>query len=232
MPQMPLFLERTVQRLLAQQARVTQVETGPGSMRAILLEGRDVQKIKWTPGDSIKVFVGGGALRTYTPADCQAEQGLLRLLVHLHGNGPGSNWAAGLKVGDRVAFMKPERSLKPPRKDAQLIVFGDETALALATACRLLTTKPVLGFFEMADPEAAKHLPNLIVRRKKPDETHLDELVQDALSSLKGSGAVDVILAGRAAALGPIRRALQANRQGDVKLQMKVYWAEGKRGLD
>jgi NADPH-dependent ferric siderophore reductase len=84
-----------------------------------------------------------GHMRTYTVRDVLGSGADTRLVVDIvlhddHGDGragPGSSWAAGAKVGDRVVVLAPRRGHAyggiefAPGEAARLLLAGDETAV-------------------------------------------------------------------------------------------------------
>ena len=79
--------------------------------------------------------VGDGlASRTYTPVEWDAGRGQTRLLTYLHGTGPGSAWCREVATGATCQVVGPRSSLKLDDLDCPLVVVGDETSFALASA--------------------------------------------------------------------------------------------------
>ncbi|MDB5622758.1 MAG: siderophore-interacting protein [Devosia sp.] len=69
------------------------------------------------------------AMRDYTPRYFNIEQGTLVLDFVLHGDGPASTWAAGVRPGDKLVIGGPRGSLVVPATFDWYLLVGDETAL-------------------------------------------------------------------------------------------------------
>jgi NADPH-dependent ferric siderophore reductase len=68
-------------------------------------------------------------MRDYTPRYFDVAAGTLELDFVLHGDGPASSWAAGVKVGDKLVIGGPRGSLVIPAAFDWYLLAGDETAL-------------------------------------------------------------------------------------------------------
>ncbi|MGC1293763.1 MAG: siderophore-interacting protein, partial [Alloacidobacterium sp.] len=113
-------------------ARVAAVTPIGQHFRLIDLKSNVFRKTAWNPGDKIGIIAGGK--RVYTPISIDPSTEQLRLLAFLHGGGPGSDWAASVKVSDECHFMGPRSSLALSSIIAPAVLFGDETSLAVASA--------------------------------------------------------------------------------------------------
>lgn len=101
--------------------------------------------------------------RNYTIAYYDRQMGIMDIIFHIHDNGPGSRYAAGLSIGDQLYISNPRgHKVYHPKIEHQFL-FGDETSLGLA--CSML---PVLKqnnhsfqfYLELDD--ANKEIPELL----------------------------------------------------------------------
>jgi ferric-chelate reductase (NADPH) len=132
MPALSSLLSSTVERLLFRPVTVVESELLGGRFRWVRLQGEGLKGIKWTPGQSLGFYVGHLTKRAYTPMDVDAEAGSACFLFHLHGGGPGSEWASSLEAGDLCQVMRPKDSLDFKSIEGDAIFFGDDTSLAAA----------------------------------------------------------------------------------------------------
>ena len=218
---------------VAELARVADVQSLSEHFRLIDMEVDPANLAGLGPVDKAKINTGEWDVRTYTPVLQPHYPGRLRLLIYLHGNGPGSRWAAALKEGDTSHLIGPKAALQVGHEPFVLV--GDETSFA--TALNFKTRRDVHGVFEATHPQEAQQvlaalgLRNASVIAKAPQSTHRDELhraVQQHMQSLQTQRAV---LTGHAQTIQHVGRALKL---GGVRpdIMTKPHWANHKEGLD
>lgn len=71
--------------------------------------------------------------REYTPLNADAEAGWVEFDLVVHGDGPGSSWAARAPIGSRVAVAGPRRSNAVTGDPDAWFLAGDETAIPAIT---------------------------------------------------------------------------------------------------
>lgn len=71
--------------------------------------------------------------REYTPLNADAEDGWVEFDLVVHGDGPGSTWAAKAPIGARVAVAGPRRSNAVTGDPDAWFLAGDETAVPAIT---------------------------------------------------------------------------------------------------
>lgn len=67
--------------------------------------------------------------REYTPVDSDPDAGWVEFDFVIHGDGPGSTWAADAPIGSRVAVAGPRRSNAITGEPDAWFLAGDETAV-------------------------------------------------------------------------------------------------------
>ncbi|QGZ38805.1 siderophore-interacting protein [Pseudoduganella flava] len=224
-------------KLFTRAARVVDIEDAGPAFRIVTLGGPALRNAAWTPGDKIQVQLPGWVRRTYTPMHWDAVYGLARILVYLHGDGPGARWARSLRKGDTCSIYGPRRSIVPD--GAPVILFGDETSLGLAAALRsdaapgdvhvLLEVsrdadvRPVLERLRLGDAHIAV---------REAGERHLAALQEHLTALLRTHDSADVVLSGKAGSIQHLSRALRQHGIGAARRHTKAYWAPGKQGMD
>lgn len=132
------------------------IDLTPG-MRRIVVGGPELEGFySGAPDDHIKVFfrnphgeyvtpVAGpdgpvfpagrapSPARDYTPRRFEPEAGTLAIDFVIHGDGPASNWADGVKPGDDFVFGGPRGSFVAGDDFDHYVLAGDETALPAIT---------------------------------------------------------------------------------------------------
>jgi NADPH-dependent ferric siderophore reductase len=236
---------------------IAEVDQIARRMRRIRIEGDEVSRLSWAPGQHVRVHVADmrdpknwlrprDMLRAYS---VWRYDGGLELCVLDHagdggnnnrgdGPGPGARWGRSLRTGQPVTFNKPEGSFV--LRDAPYHVFaGDETAaVAFGAMLRALPSDAsAYGVIEVDEPE--DELPLYGSR----DVTWLYRHGFTAASSeslVKGLAGLDLpsepgiaYLAGEARTIQMLRRHLVAERGWPRQsVRTKPFWTPGRRGLD
>jgi ferric-chelate reductase (NADPH) len=230
------LLEATVQKLFTRSVTVVDIVDFGSAFRLVTLGGAALVDVAWTPGDKVQMQLGGWVQRTYTPIDWNATTGHMRFLAYLHADGPGTQWARGLRTGDAAVVFGPRKSIALAAPRAPVIVFGDETSLGLAAAlsgrgaaavmlevASVADTLQVLEHLQMADV-------HLCIRRD--DQAHFTELEAHLSALLMEDASPELVLTGQASSIQRVSRFLRETGIGAGKRHSKAYWATGKKGLD
>ncbi|NGZ85399.1 siderophore-interacting protein [Duganella sp. SAP-35] len=233
------MLEGAMLKLFTRGAQVLGIEDIGGAFRLVTLEGEALRNVAWTPGDKIQIQLGGWTQRTYTPMGWDADNGRTRILVHLHGDAPGTRWARALRVGDQCIVFGPRKSVRLSGPPSTVIVFGDETSLGLAAALsHQLSAPTVIGLFEVSSPADAARaaerldLNGVALCARLEDDRHFAELEQRMTALLREHPAAELVLTGRAGAIQHISRLLRQHGVASERRTSKAYWAPGKSGMD
>lgn len=224
-------------------ATVTLAEMAARTLKKIRLEGPDLVGLEWHPGQQVLVKVDADGdeltMRTYSVWDYDAAAGAMDLIVMLHGNGPGSAWAAGAAVGDEAVVFGPKGMfVLNPRAEWHLFV-GDETAaVALQAMLRAVPAgQPVMALFEGDRPEDALPLlgaddPTEWVFREGGAPGAESAMCQRLAELEFPDGNGCAYLAGEmSAALGMRDFLLQERGWKRMNIRCKTFWAHGKAGL-
>jgi NADPH-dependent ferric siderophore reductase len=222
-------------------------------MQLVRIEGGDVDRLAWTPGQHVRVHVNDMSnprnwlrprdmLRTYSvwQWDCGDEggEGVIELCVldHDASAGPGARWARQLRVGDPVTFGGPEGHFV--LGDGPYHVFAGEETAAVAFGAMLgalPAETPAYGVIEVDEPGDRLPLPRELdwrYRHGRPaaaSPTLLEAFTRLELPAEPGIA----YLAGEARTIQLLRRHLVSDRGWPRQaIRMKPFWTPGKRGLD
>lgn len=236
--QQPGRVTRTLLNWLMRPARIAAVETLSPHFRLVDLEGDALRDVTWAVGQKVQVAVGSGlTARTYTPMSWDADRGTTQILAFSHGDGPGSRWANGLRVGDTCQFFGPRRSLDLVDLGAPVVLFGDETSFGLGVALRdSRKGAAATCVFEVTDLGESRQVLEAIglgdaaVIERTTDDAHLAR-AESELARLAAGGA-PFILTGKASSIQHMSRVLKAASVGSLRVKAKAYWVPGKTGLD
>lgn len=234
-------LGNILEKTLMHSAKVT-AESKLGRFRLIELQGEGFRNLKWSPGDKLRVKLDDLVLRTYTPISWDTGKGTTRLLAWVPGRGPGSAWAAQTRKGDVFPFKGPKESLNLSQAaTGPVVFFSDETGLGAAAALRALRPgdDTVRFVFELDDPAdaaaalAAVGLEDARVVARPRVGGHL-VAARDTIVTLAQawSGEGRVFLVGNHASVKDLRGMLGEALGKKARFTVKVYWREGKPGLD
>lgn len=224
---------RTLKRLLMHPARVVSVEILSEHFRLISLQGDALKTLEWIPGQQIQVTTGAGLeARTYTPIDWDHDGGVTRLLVFLHGNGPGCTWARTVQPGSLHDFLGPTKPLKLDFTRA-LTLFGDETTfglgLALQNACiggiKTRFCFEVSNVQESQDVLTAIGLRNAVLAERSTGRDHFPEVAR-VIATAAGDEH-QIVLSGNARSIQELKKATVKNSN----LIIRPYWSQGKTGM-
>jgi NADPH-dependent ferric siderophore reductase len=241
----PVTLGDRVLGLFSLSGTVTEITQIAERMRRIRIEGDEVARLSWTPGQHVRVHVPDlrdrrgwllpqDALRTYSV--WQHDGGLELCILDHETGGPGARWAKGLRTGQRVAFGRPEGSFV--LRDAPYHVFaGEETAaVAFGAMLRALPADvPAYGVIEVAGP--GDRLPlarDLSWEYREGRPAAASETLVEAVHRLELPTTPGVAyLAGEARTIQLLRRHLVAERGWPRQaIRTKPFWVPGRPGLD
>ncbi|MGQ3026818.1 MAG: siderophore-interacting protein [Ferrovibrionaceae bacterium] len=229
----PGLITRKLLQLLMRPARVAGIETPSPRFRIVELQGEALRDVGWMPGQKVQIAIGSGLTsRTYTPMSWDEAAGSTRLLAFLHGDGPGSRWAAGLRAGDGCHLFGPRRSLDLTAPGAPLVLFGDETSFGLAASLRRDATL----LFEAGDTGEAHAIlagigiGHAMVLGRTVGDAHL--LTMEAEIARHAATGAHFALTGKASSIQRLIRCLRSAGVGSSRISSKAYWAPGKTGLD
>jgi ferric-chelate reductase (NADPH) len=233
------LLSATVEKLLFHPMTILGAETIGERFRLLQIQGDAFKGVKWVPGQSVQIFLGNMTKRAYTPMNFDSHEGSADLLIYLHGNSPGSTWAASVQAGDPCQAMRPKDSLDFAKLDGQALFFGDETSVAaLQTLYRHDDTAAARYVLEVNSPTQAElilqrlAIANVSLVQKRQDGSYLAEVV----SKLTGYASVmqepQWIFTGQARTIQSVRKSLKSAGVGMRTSKVKAYWSPGKTGMD
>lgn len=231
------------EKLIGRTGTVTEIEMVTPHMKRVRLVGSELRHQNWGQGHHIRIFVDSmlklhDSLRSYSVWHYDGEQGIVDLLMLIHGEGPGSKWIENVKVGDRATFISVLGRFRIIPEAPYYLLAAEETgAVALQALWKNFPAeKKVLGAFEADKPEdALADLPGKpftwVYRNGKPasPESGLFEAIKKIeLPSEPGVAYV----AGETKTCLAIRNHLLEKGWPKRNLQVKPFWEVGRTGLD
>ena len=183
--------------------RVSAARLLSSQIRNVTIVAESLAGFTFEPGADVAIRLprgdGGADERHYSVWKSTVE-GTVDLCVVLHGQGPGSRWAARCAVGDPVEISRSRAlPIALDRSTEAHLFFGDETSIASAEALiRALPTEAVvLACFEVAsthhrwpEPEVARS-ENIrwVDRTGRPGSALVSWLARQSLPSAKSTTA-------------------------------------------
>jgi NADPH-dependent ferric siderophore reductase len=217
------------------QAHVTELASLSPRMRRITLAAPDLAEVSWPLGCDIAIVLAGPdgreLRRRYTVRSVTGD--LLVIDAVLHGHGPGSDWAAGLRPGDPVTFFGPRGEIEPADADP-LLALTDESGLpAIGALAEALGNRPITVLAEIADEAERYPLPpnadvRWLPRNDRPAGSV--ELLADAVARLDWpSGRGYAYLLGESRAVTQLRDQLGTLGLDRSRIYAKGYWNRNAR---
>lgn len=233
-------LESTVLRLFGRSAEVLHVEALGADFRLVTFHGPELVGRAWTPGDMVQISFGEWESRAYTPLSYDPVRGTLEFLGYVHGNGIGSAWLAGLRGGERCAFVGPRRAVDLPALGPPAVVFGDETSIS--TAAALVRTAhgdaQTTFVFEVGARERCAEalerlgLSHATLVERDSEGRHLEAVEAHVLAALERNGAgARASLTGRASTIAHLYKAARRSGIAGKRMNNVAYWSPGRKGF-
>ena len=215
--------------------RITEVVLISPGIRKIRLEGA-IARMNFQVGYANVIRVSETEYRNYTVAWFDKKEGLLDIVLNVHGHGVGSQYMENLQPGDELYLSSPRGFKAYDPKVKQQLIFGDETSLGLS--CAFL---PVLEqnqhqfrfYFEL--DEANQEAPELLGLKNytifPKQQLFRNEAWIGGLPLMDDADwqSAHFVLTGNVKSVQTFRRVLKSKTSGKVLAQ--GYWLEGKKGL-
>lgn len=231
------LLESAGVGLLTRSARVADVRVLSEHYRRIRLEGELLRKRRWTPGDTVRLVLPGWNRRCYTPVSWDGKRGSVDFIAYVHGGGPGSEWAASVRVGDECQVRGPRGAIDLPGVGTPAVLFGDETSLTSAAALRALDVRTrivleVTSISESANALAALGITDAVLLARTADDRQLDEIARLLIAHLRSDESTGAALTGNAISIQRLYKTLRREGFSARRMTNHAYWAPGKKGLE
>lgn len=242
MVQVKKWLSSTAQAMLSPwiyAVTVTEIQMLSNELKLVHFTG-GFQKAGFRPGQDVLIKTEEGLLRHYTLASFNEQEGICSIIFHLHGNGPGSNWASNLKTGDTVKFAAVKRRNGYDEEATHHFFFGDETAVGCFEWFKniaLQNDQEYFGILEMKDENewALSQLKMLIETvepiQQAPAANAIQWIKNMHPNCWNNWKKATFYLAGRAASIQAMRKYLRECGIPSGKIRCSAYWADGKTGL-
>lgn len=224
-----------VRRSPAHTARVIAARAVTPRMRRITVRADSMRGVEIRPAQDVELLLrddsGRRVKRRYTIRAARPDTGELDLDVLLHGAGPGSAWAAGVRPGEQVEFQGPRGKLQLRPAGWHLLV-GDESALpAIASICEALPARePALALIEVEDEGEEVPVPGEVTwihRRGAAPGTA--ELLGAALADRPlPADAGHAYLLGETRAMVALRALVEDRGFAHDAVFVKGYWNRGR----
>lgn len=200
----------------------------------------DFDHENFLPGKVVQFKIDEANYRQYTLCSFNKQQSTCSVLFYLHGNGPGSEWAANLQTGQSVKFRSGQATLRYNDQSKHHFFFGDETSLGLFNwykTTALACSHEYFGVLEL-QPEHENALRSLKIMVDNVQSLidapavnaidWMEDMHPDCWANWKGA---TFYLAGRTLSVSRFRKYLLNKGVDPQQIRSDVYWADGKSGL-
>jgi NADPH-dependent ferric siderophore reductase len=240
MPRAPKWIADFMENTFTGKIRtvtVTATDYLTPELKKIRLSG-DFAHTRFEEGQAVIFRIDETNFRNYTPSFFDSQAGICEIIVHLHGNGPGSIFLDRLQPGDTIVMGLP-RGFKQlrPASDHHFF-YGDETTLGVFHSFSKTIRdrgQHYTGIIELAGTAVIPEELDLRVHvvEKKPEQAcNVLRYLYDSDASLwKEWKTATFYLMGNARAIQQFRKALRERGISGKQLVTHPYWAEGKIGL-
>jgi NADPH-dependent ferric siderophore reductase len=215
---------------------VSEVRDLSPRMRSITLAGAG-SAFRCTPGQDVMMVLSGGERplsRRYSIRGFDAARDALELNIVSHGaHGPGADWVANTRVGDRINAVGPRGKIFVNETADWHLWLGDESAIA-ATLFMLESLPPNVqarAFLEVGTPEDELSTDSRIqwLHRGADTPAWSSEMLVDAMRSVElPTGRGHVYINGEVKVVTAVQRAALARGLDTGQLSPKAYWGRGK----
>lgn len=216
---------------------VTYTEDHSSSVRKARLQG-DFDALSFEPGYAVAFRVSETGYRNYTPYEFDPQKGICEIIFHIHGNGPGSDWAKGLREGSALRMVVPRGRTVFRSRMSHHVVIGDETTLGLALAIRNKANalkESYNSIFELGEPAVLEDLQLYGHVISKEPLNKAGRIRQQIFQQQKDAGVgldkTGFYLAGNADTMRMARAELKQMGVPSGNIFSQAYWAEGRTGL-
>jgi NADPH-dependent ferric siderophore reductase len=242
MPQIPKWLADSMMYVAnpwLRHAVVTHTTMITDELKQVTFKG-EFDHENFLPGKIVQFRVDDTNFRHYTLSSFNKQQGLCSVIFYLHGNGPGSEWADNLSIGQEVRFRAGQGTLKYNEQGKHHFFFGDETSIGLFNwykTTALACSHEYFGVLELKQTQETAlnslkiMIDNVCSSMAAPAVKAIewmDEMHPDCWNNWKGA---TFYLAGRALSVSRFRRYLLLKEVPPRQIHTAAYWADGKRGL-
>jgi NADPH-dependent ferric siderophore reductase len=232
----------TIPGVRALELEVVEVGDLGRRMRRLVLAGAGLDGFTAEPGQDVMLVLGGNSdrplSRRYTIRRHDSGTKTLELNIVAHGiHGPGAEWAASTRVGDRVNGVGPRGKIFINAQADWHLFLGDETAAPgyLAMLEALSSGVPGSAYLEVTAAEdelptsaSGKH-EVLWLHRGVEVPAWSSTGLRKAVESLQvPSGRGHVYVAGEVQMVAALREALVARGLVPEQLSPKAYWGRAK----
>lgn len=217
--------------------QVVEVAELGSAMRRIRLGGSGLEDFSYQPGQDVMFVLSGGERplsRRYTIRGFDPASRTLELNIVAHGvHGPGAEWAAQTRPGDRVNGVGPRGKIFVDTEADWHLFLGDESAAP--ASLHMLESLPagVPGQAYLEVPSAADELPTSAdgvtwLYRGDVPAIRSTMLVEAMTAAELPEGRGHVYVAGEVQIVSAVLKAALARGLSAEQISPKAYWGRGK----
>lgn len=184
----------------------------------------------WSSIPYIKFKVDEFTFRDYTPSGWDADKRTCTLFIDTGHNGFGSKWAAGLKKGDEVYYLKTERTNHAPNPQIRSVGLSDQSGLGHLLALQQMST-PIGGFTGSVLLNERQHLKFFresfgsgLQPVERQDEVGNESLLQWVVEQKFHPDQTVFYIVGNNRLVSGLRRSLKERGFSSSQIKVKGFW--------
>ncbi len=182
----------------------------------------------WTRSPYMKIHVGDGYYRDYSPAKWDTVKRTCTLYIDAVQDGPGSRWVKGLQAGTEINYRGPKStSHQPPEEGGKIVVLGDSSAVGHFLALKQLAgNRSFTGAIAVASEQHIATFRNTLPWEVKPvmqdDEGGFSALLK--WSETQDLTETEVFIVGHIPTCVRLRKALRLRKDGPRAIRVQGFW--------
>lgn len=242
MPHLPEGMIDTIEKLLSSKFFEAEVKSVVYINPEILhiSFAADLNQIDFHIGYAVMVRAGPKDLRHYTLSSFNRESGHFDILFHIHGDGPGSDLAVRLKIGEKLKMAVPGGKKMFVPESTNHFFFGDETSLSfiqIFIAEIQKTGSNYNGVIELRSqnlevPERLNITLQSVLRTPKtPAAQAIAFLIELKTETDFPLEQCIFYLTGNVTSVHSLRKEIKKLGVSSKNIKFQGYWAEGSIGL-
>lgn len=181
----------------------------------------------WKRVQHIKVRVGYGVYRDYTPAGWDEDIRTCTLYINAEQDGPGAQWIRALREGDRITYIGVGATMHKPMPAAEMIALGDMSSIGHYLALQQLAgNRKLKGAITIADENHREEFREYfnwdIQPVKKTDSGGLSSILK--WTSDKALDHSNVYISGHIPTCIRLRKELKKREDAPMGIQVQGFW--------
>ncbi len=188
----------------------------------------DMDMSGWKRVQHIKVRVGEGIYRDYTPAGWDEDIRTCTLYINAEQDGPGAQWIRSLRAGDRITYVGVGATMHRPTYGGEMIVLGDMSSIGHYLALQQLAGKrKISGAITIAHENHREEFKEYFNWNIQPVKKNGDGGLHSMLkwTSDRPLANSNVYISGHIPTCIRLRKELKRREDSPLGIQVQGFWS-------